>query len=139
MSELLVRWMPRASDEEFDVAAPLLEMVAKATHGEYTIDDLRIRAKDGRVLVAVAMRDSQPVMAWAIEEIRYPQVKSLNIMAIGGRDLRAAMEAAWPTVVEFAKSCGASFIEASCSRAMARLLKKSGFEATYTNVRFPLC
>lgn len=140
MSALTVTWMPRPTDEQFDRAAPLLDLVVrKATKGEFTVEDLRRMAQEGRVLIGIAERNGQTVMAAALELVRYPQFATLNIMAIGGSGLSEVAEKFFDELKAFARDCGAKHIEADCSRAMGRLLRAfHGFTPTYEKVRFAL-
>lgn len=130
-----VTWMPRPTDEQFALAAPLLQRVVdKATKGEFTVEDIRRMAQRGRVLVGVACRDGKPVMAAAMELVHYPRLTALNVMALAGTGLAEIAEQFFGEMKAFAKSCGAQRIEASSSPAMARLLARIGFEPLYEKV-----
>lgn len=135
MSALTVRWMPRPTDEEFSAAAPLLERVVRqAVKGEFTVEDLRRLASEGRVLVGIAEREGKPIMAAALELVHYPQFTAMNIMALGGARLLDVANVFFDPLKEFARSCGCKRIEASGSRSMARLLSSIGFEKIYEKV-----
>ncbi len=139
MSELTVTWMPYPTDEQFDMAAPLLQKVVDVGRGEYTVEDLRGMAKAGAVLIGVAFRDGDPVMAAALQFVHYPRYTTLNIMALGGAGLADVSQKFFDEVKEFARSNGAKHIEASCRRSMARLLRVfHGFNPVYERMRVAL-
>lgn len=135
MSALTVTWMPRPTDEQFSVAAPLLQRVIDEarTKADFTVEDLHRLARLGRVLIGLAFRDGQPVMVAAVELVHYPRASAVNVMALGGRGLREVADAFFGELKDFARSMGASRIEASGSPAMARLLRR--FQFTLTNVK----
>lgn len=137
---LTVKWMPRPRDEDFALAAPLLQVVVdKAVQGEFTLNDLRERAARGACLIGVALRDGEPVMAAALELVHYPQFTTVNVMALGGAGLAEVAGAFFDGVKDFARSAGARHIEADCSPLVARLLKDVlGFMPTYEKVRYAL-
>lgn len=140
MSALTVRWLPHATDEQFDLAAPLLEkVVRRATKGEFTVDDLRRMAREGRVLVGVALRGDEPVLAAALELVHYPQLTALNVMAMGGHGLSSIEPRFFEEMKAFARACGAQRIEACGSKAMSRLLRTFFcFEPMYEKVGYAL-
>lgn len=130
---LTVQWYARPTDEQFELAAPLLEKVVnKAVKGEFTVEDLRASARSGRVLIGVACRAGVPVMAAALEFVHYPQFKALNVMALAGVGLVEAAEAFFGEVKAFARATGCARIEASGSKAMARMMRRiGGFQPLY--------
>lgn len=127
--------------EQFEVVRPLLAQVcAKAVQGEFTDDDLKRLAEAGRVLLGFATDDKgEVVMAGAFEIVNYPRLRVLNVMALGGRGLVEAVEQQLEMLKGFARHVGARYIQASGSRAMARMLRAyAGFSSVYELVRLPV-
>jgi len=114
----------------------------RAVRGEFDADDLLRLAREGRMYIGIAYdgdeSESQPVMACAFEFVQYPRLTALNIAALAGQRLDAAMRALWPTFRRFARLAGADCIQASCSPAMARLLQRYGFGEVYHVMRSAL-
>lgn len=124
---------------KFHLAAPLLEpVVREAGRGEFTVDDIRRLNAQGEVITALFENDGEPVAAMAFEFVYYPQTLAVNIMAFGGKRFDEVTTEFWDLFKEWCKAAGASFIEASCSDAMARLLGRYGFDLTYRVVRAAL-
>lgn len=110
-------------------------VVKKAAKGEFTLADILELATDGRVFIGVVENEGVMTMACAFEFKLYPQMTVLNIMAIGGTNLRQVAALYFDTFRRWAKSAGADYIEASCSPAMSRILARNGFIETYRQVR----
>lgn len=124
---------------KFHLVAPLLEPVVKeAGRGEFTVDDIRELNAQGRVITALIEKDGEPMAAMAFEFVHYPQALAVNILALGGKNLDGLAAEFLERFKAWCKAAGASFIEASCSDGMARLLKRYGFDLTYRVVRVAL-
>jgi len=122
--------------QKFHMAAPLLETVVKeAARGEFTVDDIARLTLEGRVITAVVERDGVAILAGAFEFVHYPQTLAVNILALGGGFVDEVAEQFWGTFKGWCKDAGATVIEASCSNAMARLLRRYEFETVYQVVR----
>lgn len=122
-------------EAKFSKAAPLLQpVVERACKGEFTVEDLRQLNLKGNAITAL-VEDRSPQLAMVFEFIHYPQMTAVNIIALGGPGLKDSAIAFWDTFKAWCKEAGASCIEASCSPALARLLKRYGFEDTYRQVR----
>lgn len=120
----------------FDQAAPLLEPVVKeAARGEFTVPDLRRLCEQGRAICMLVSDGAGPMFALVFEVVHYPSQSAVNLMALGGERF-AEGEAVYGSVFrEWCRQAGASVIEASCSPAMARMLRKFGFDVAYQVVR----
>jgi len=115
---------------------PLLApVVADAAHGEYTLDDLFDLARAGSLTVGVCETAGRPLMAMAFEFRHYPRKLAINVVALGGCELKEVAGRYFDKFREYAALAGADDIEAMCSRPMARMLKGLGFAATYECVR----
>lgn len=124
---------------KFDKAAPLLLPVIKeAARGEFDLEDVRRMVCDGKAIVALVEDKGEPMLALAFHFTHYPQNLAINVMALGGRDTEVAAAEYWPRFKAWAREAGATMIEASCSEAMARMLRRFEFEPTYRVVRMPL-
>lgn len=112
-------------------------VVHQAARGEFTLQDLTAMVESGRAFAAIALDDEKPVLAMVFEFRHYPSKMTLNVMALGGRDLAGVAVSFWPQFLEWAKESGASEIEACTSPAMTRALTGLGFQHTYDIVRCP--
>lgn len=135
---LLFLTSQRLITAHWPAAAALLAPVLAAARGEFEISDLEELCREGRAVAAIAADDAgQPVLAFVFEWRFYPRRTILNIIALGGRELRAVAGTFWPAFRAWAEESGATHIEASCSPAMTRLLSRLGFAHTYDTVRIP--
>lgn len=122
--------------QKFHLAAPLLQtVVEEAARGEFTVEDIARMTQSGRVVTAVVERDGVAILAGAFEFVHYPQTLAVNILALGGGFVDEVAAEFWSTFKAWCKEAGASFIEASCSDAMARLLARYEFKSVYRVVR----
>jgi len=116
--------------------------VKRAVRGEFDTDDLLRLALEARMYIGIAYdgdeSDSQPVLAIAFEFVQYPRLTALNIAALAGTRMDAAMRALWPTFRRFARLAGADCIQASCHPGMARMLERQGFNKVYHVMRSAL-
>lgn len=126
-SELRSRWP--------DIASLLTPVVEQAAMGEFTLVDILALCDAGRMYVGLCECDDIPVMAMAFEFRHYPQRTNINVVALGGHELEAVAAQFLQTFRDWARQAGAAEIEASCSKPMARLLKRYGFADTYECVR----
>lgn len=124
------------ADAQFHLAAPLLQpVVDQAGRGEFTVEDLKRLTSEGRAITMVVSDESGAVFALVFEVVLYPSQTAVNIMALGG-DRFAEGEAVFGEAFrQWCRKAGATVIEASCSPAMARMLRKFGFDAAYQVVR----
>lgn len=124
---------------EFPQVREFFERVVHgAAKGEFTADDIEEMAKVKRATLGIVKEDGEPVLAFAFEFIYYPRMVVLNILAMGGTQLNRVMAEFWQQFMAWARLTGADGIQASCCPAMARILEKHGFEATYQVVRSKL-
>lgn len=127
------------------LAEPLLERcVVGATEGEYTVDDLHRMVMENRANMFVCTSDRSTTdpelsinLAFIVEPVIYPQLNAVNILAIGGHNLRSQRKF-WDYFKGWAFMNGASTIEASLSPAMMRILSSWGFRPVYTHARCDL-
>ena len=134
-------YSPELVEAEWCKVGPHIDrVVSEAAHGEFDIADLYRLSLAGRMLPFYVVDDNGEVfLAGLLEMVRYPAMTTINVVALGGERMMEGAAVAWPPIVEFARHLGAKAIEASCSKAMARLLRSAlGFEPAYENVRFAL-
>ncbi len=103
--------------------------------GDFEPQDLFGMVRDGRAVIGAVYEGGRPVLAGAFEFIHYPRQLAVNVMALAGEQMDAAMDAFWETFRQWCRSAGAEVIEARCAPGMARLLARKGFEPAYTVVR----
>lgn len=125
--------------QHFHKAAPLLQpVIDQAARGEFTVEDIRRMTEAGHAITAIAEKDGVTVMAMAFHFVHYPQKLAVNILALGGQGVDEVVAEFWATFKDWCRSAGATFIEASCSDAMARLLRSHEFKSVYRVVRAEL-
>ena len=133
--EHLDRYWPQASEH-------LARCVDEAMHGELTLQDLYEGIKAGTMYGLVVKNDSgelpEVALAMIFETHTYPQYTVLNITALGGREMTAIKEKFWKHVCSWAYMNGVRKLECSASPAMARILKRFGFESVYTTMRMDI-
>ena len=138
MDEVQITFLttPELLEQKFHKAAPLLQdVVDGAVRGEFTVQDIERLAQAGKAVVCVIEKDGKAVLAAAFEFVHYPRKRAINIMAMAGVGLHEAQVLFWDAFNDWARGAGVACIEASCSRAMARLLGRFGFEDVYRVVR----
>ena len=123
-------------------AAVLQRCVDDAMHGEMTMDDIYAGVKAGRLYALIAKNDDGELpdvaLALILETQAYPQFTVLNIAALGGRELDLLKSKFWGHVCSWAFMNGIRTMQASVSPAMARILKRYGFNKFYETVRLDL-
>lgn len=129
--ELLDQWWDRAAIH-FD------PVVDQAARGEFTVPDIKRLCEENRALIAIARDGENVIMAMAFEFVFYPRITACNIIALGGSCLDEVVKQFFITFKEFCYGIGVTVIEASCSSAMSRLLRRYGFVKTYEVVRLAL-
>lgn len=125
---------------------PLLEKcVSRATHGEYTIKDLRDLAYAGRIYIFALVNDKHDPtverkcqLAVALETINYPRLPALNILAVGGSGLSMAHKKYWKMLCGWAYMSGVRAIDGWVGPGMKRTSEALGFKAVYTHMRYDL-
>ncbi len=124
--------------QHWPAVGELLQPVLRAAKGEFDIEDLEELCRDGRAVAgAVFDEGGRMVLALVFEFLLFPQISTVNVIALAGHDMDEAAATFWPTFREWAKESGASHIQASTSPAMSRLLRPLGFRHTYDLVRAP--
>lgn len=129
--ELLDEWWDKAIHH-------LIPVVKEAARGEFEIDDLLKLCRAKLATCGVAIDQGSVVMVMVFEFIHYPKISACNVIALGGSHLSEVSSLFFVTFKEWCKSIGVTVIEASCSSAMSRLLKRQGFAKTYEVVRLNL-
>lgn len=110
-------------------------VVNQAARGEFTVSDIKRLCDEHRAFVAVVLDGDDVVLSLVYEFIFYPRITACNIMCLGGSRLEEAADSFFVTFKEWLHSMGVTVLEASCSSAMSRLLRRYGFEKTYEVVR----
>lgn len=132
---------PHQISHHWHTLQPLFaKVIAKAVHGEYTLDNIRTIAEAGHYTIGIATdQQAQPVMAIAFETVHYPSGrKGINVLAMGGRNLHQFMTQFLPPFAQWCHANGADWIECMVSRGMERIHHRYGFHTLYRNLRYPL-
>ena len=127
-------------DKYWGQSAPLIdECIKRAMHGEMLVEDLYTRALKGEVFIIVAKNDETEVpsvkLVIVLELVTYPRFTAMNVVALGGKDLKNLIQMYWKDVCSWAKVCGVKKIECSVHPAMERILLSEGFERHYVQLR----
>ena len=130
---------PELLDKWWDKTAVHFEpVVSEAARGEFTVSDIKRLCEENRALIGIAIDGENVVIAMAFEFVFYPRITACNIIALGGSCLNEVVEQFFITFKEFCYGIGVTVIEASCSSAMSRLLRRYGFAKTYEVVRLAI-
>lgn len=126
-------------DKYWAQCVPHLEKCVATMHGELTVEDIYTRALQGQMYVLVAKNDDTEVpevkLVLVMELVYYPQYTTMNVVAMGGKDLRHLIKLFWPDVCGWARICGVKKIECSVAPAMERILLSTGFERKYIQLQ----
>ena len=127
-------------DKYWGQCIPLFqECIDRAMHGEMTVDDIYDRGLKGQLYVIAVKNDDTEVpdvtLTLALELVYYPQFTAMNVLALGGRDLRHNMKRYWKQVCGWAQICGVTKIECLVAPAMEKILQAQGFERKYSLLR----
>tara|TARA_R110002012_G_scaffold311657_1_gene521311 strand:- start:527 stop:1000 length:474 start_codon:yes stop_codon:yes gene_type:complete len=127
-------------DKYWGQCIPLFQdCIDKAMHGEMTVEDIYTRAIAGQLYIIVAKNDDTEIpdvkIAIALELIYYPQFTAMNVVALGGKDLRHMMKKFWSKVCAWSQVCGVTQMECLVAPAMEKILQAQGFERKYSLLR----
>jgi len=127
-------------DKYWGQCVPLLdECIKRAMHGEMLVEDLYTRALKGEVFTIVVKNDETEVptvkLVIVLELVTYPRFTAMNVVALGGKDLKNLIQKHWKDVCSWARICGVKQIECSVHPAMERILTPEGFEKKYVQLR----
>ena len=107
--------------------------------GELDVDDIYSRALKGQMFVIAVKNDSTELpdvkLALALELVYYPKYTAMNVVALGGKDLRNMIDMFWKHVCGWAKICGIKKMECSVNPAMQKILETVGFKQQYVQLR----
>lgn len=135
------------STEMLEAFWPTIEPLLQASIDRYgakemSIYDLASLVRDGKIQLIVVTNDQTGLAPYmkvelvlAVEVVLYPQLPALNIVAIGGRNLKRHKKRFWDMFKGWAYMNGARAIEASVGPAMQRVIQKWDFEPAYVLMR----
>ncbi len=132
---------PHQVSHHWQQVEPLFaKVIAKAVHGEYTLQNIKDMAEAGHYTIGIATDHTDtPVMAIAFETASYPSGrKGVNVLAMGGRNLHRFMTQFLPPFAKWCRQNGADWIECMVSRGMERIHHRYGFKTIYRNLRLDL-
>jgi hypothetical protein len=126
-------------DKYWEQCKPHLQRCVENINGEFTVDDIYTRALRGEIFVIIAKNDTPEIpevrLVIALELVQYPQFNAMNVLALGGKNLRHLIKLFWKDVCGWAKICGVKHIECSVAPAMEKILSTAGFEQKYILMR----
>lgn len=127
-------------DKYWAQCVPLLEKcINKQMHGEMVVEDIYTRALKGQMYI-IAVKDDTPEvpdvkLVLVLELVYYPRFTSMNVVALGGKDLKNMINSFWEHVCGWARICGVTKMECLVSPAMERILNNIGFKQKYIHMR----
>ena len=127
-------------DKYWGQCIPLFqECIDRAMDGEITIDQMYEKALKGELWVIAIKNDETEIptvkLCLALELSCYPQYTAMNVLAMGGRDLRRLIKQFWPQICGWAQVCGVKKMECLVAPAMEKILTAQGFKRKYTLLR----
>lgn len=126
-------------DRYWAQCVPHLEKCIEGMDGEATVDDLYSASQRGEMYVIVAKNDDTELpdvkLVIVLQLVYYPQYTAMNVVALGGKDLRHCMKQFWGDVQGWARICGVTQLECSVAPAMERILSAAGFERKYVQLK----
>jgi hypothetical protein len=119
-----------------DIAPLFSRVVERIDSGEFTLDDLYLMAASGEIVIGVARKNGEVTIVLAFQPVQYPQAKSVNVLAIAGKNLDQFIEAFLPPFQEFCRDeYDADWIECVASGGAVRMYTRRGFRAVYQHLR----
>lgn len=128
---------PERLDEVWPEAAVVLGKAVNCSEGEFDLGQLRMLVTQGLGTLLVAERGGKLVGAAVVEFVQYPNYRVANVIALAGQGLSADKESA-KRLAAWAKSRGATKLQAFCSPSRTRLFSRFGFSKRYDVVRLDL-
>ncbi len=127
-------------ERDWGLIEPILaSVVSRAVHGEFDCGDLKAMAQSKQIVIGAFFADDGiMLLAFAFEFRFYPKKTAVNILALGGKRMDGVFSEFLDQFRDWAAVAGADFLEASCSRGMARMLAKYGYVNTYQQLRLDL-
>ena len=126
-------------DKYWAQCIPHLERCLEGMHGECTVEDLYTSCLKGEMYTIIVKNDETELpdvkLVLILQLVYYPQYTALNVVALGGKDLRHSIKKYWSDVQGWARICGVSQIECSVAPAMERVLSAAGFERKYVQLK----
>lgn len=137
-----------STKEHFDTywayAEPYIKRcLDETTHGEIDIQHIYERGLAAQNYVIVVKSDAGPEpqvkLVLVFEPRIYPNLAALNLLALGGSDLKSLSDKYWEKLLGWAYMNGVRAIEGLvCNPAMERVIKRLGFKPVYTHMRLDL-
>lgn len=132
-----VRLTPPEVDHAWHLILPMLETVIAQVNGEYSAEDIYLRALEGSMAIWVVYEGGKIWAVAAAELAVYPKARGYRVLALAGKDfsrwkhLEAMLE-------EHARELKCDFIEALCRPGMAQKLYPEGYSTQCVVLRKPV-
>tara|TARA_R100001079_G_C4446020_1_gene151173 strand:+ start:188 stop:688 length:501 start_codon:yes stop_codon:yes gene_type:complete len=115
----------------------------ETTHGEISTSHIYERGLAAQNYVIVVKSDAGPEpevkLVLVFEPRYYPNLAALNLLAIGGSDLKILSDKYWEKLLGWCYMNGVRAIDCSVSNpAMERMIKRLNFKPIYTQMRLDL-
>ena len=107
------------------------KVIEEYAHGEMTLISVKRLLHAGTFQLWLAMDEGQ-IKGWGITEVvQYPELRRIRFVFLGGIDFDEWSRELTPTIEEWAKSFGATEIEAWTRPGFYKKLSKQGFKKAY--------
>lgn len=115
----------------------------ETTHGEIEPHHIYERGLAAQVYIIIVKSDAGPEpqvkLVLVFEPHIYPNLPALNLLVLGGSDLKSLSSKYWEKLLGWCYMNGVRAIEAMiCNPAMERIVKRLGFKPVYTHMRLDL-
>tara|TARA_S200000501_G_C20621882_1_gene654988 strand:- start:68 stop:550 length:483 start_codon:yes stop_codon:yes gene_type:complete len=124
-------------DKYWDKCVPLLQKCIDRMDGELLVEDIYAQAMAGKAFIIIVKNDYEDhvKLALVLELVYYPRYTAMNVLALGGEDLKNMIHMFWKHVCSWAMINGVRKMECTVSPAMERILKSVGFKQQYIKMR----
>lgn len=115
------------------LARPYIDAAMKHTKGELDSQTLLewCSSYKGQLWVVYDTQNSKVIGAAVTSVVDYPLFSSLQVVAMGGTGFRRWSDKLYLAMLDFAKTCKCSRMEAVGRKGLGRLLAPYGFEQAY--------
>ncbi len=118
----------------WELIAPMLQTVVEQTGGEYSLEDIYLRALAGTVAIWVVY-DGPKIWAVAVAEIaEYPGLRAYRVLALAGREFERWKHLE-PMIEDHARQLKCDVVEALCRPGMAKKIIPQGYVPQCTILR----
>ena len=114
----------------FPYVEEYIDNALQFSHGDYTVDEARVYITSGQWQLMIAVDEENAVHGCAVlSYFNRPRARVAFVVASGGRFITD--KEVIQQLYDLLRMHGATCVEAATRKAMAKLLKRSGFDEKY--------